>query len=48
MLLADFLEGLASGKPAMPDFKDALRTQHVCDAVLESAKGGKRVNVAQA
>ncbi len=45
--VADFLEGLASGKPAMPDFKDALRTQHVCDAVLESATGGKWVTIAQ-
>ncbi len=39
--VADFLEGLASGKPAMPDFRDALRTQYVCDAVLESAKNQK-------
>jgi predicted dehydrogenase len=39
--VADFLNGVASGKPAMPDFRDALRTQYVCDAVLESAKDGK-------
>jgi hypothetical protein len=31
----------------MPDFKDALRTQRVCDAVLASAKEGKWMNVAQ-
>jgi hypothetical protein len=31
----------------MPDFRDALRTQHVCDAVLLSAKEGKWVNVSQ-
>lgn len=46
--VADFLAGLGSGKPAMPDFKDALRTQYVCDAVLESAKHGKWVDVPQA
>ncbi|HKI34319.1 MAG TPA: Gfo/Idh/MocA family oxidoreductase [Gemmataceae bacterium] len=45
--VADFLDGVAKGKPAMPDFRDALRTQHVCDAVLASAKEGKWVNVAQ-
>ena len=46
--VADFLEGLGKGQPAMPDFKDALRTQYVCDAVLESAKSGKWVDVPQA
>jgi len=46
--VADFLDGVARGKPAMPDFKDALRTQQVCDAVLASAREGKWVNVAQA
>src|SRR5438876_8042651 len=45
--VADFLKGVGEGKPAMPDFRDALRTQHVCDAVLQSAKEGKWVNVAQ-
>jgi predicted dehydrogenase len=45
--VADFLKGVATGKPALPDFRDALRTQHVCDAVLQSAKEGKWVNVAQ-
>jgi myo-inositol 2-dehydrogenase/D-chiro-inositol 1-dehydrogenase len=39
--VADFLQGVASGKPAMPDFRDALRTQYVCDAVLKSAGDGK-------
>jgi predicted dehydrogenase len=38
--LADFLEGLASGKPASPTFRDALETQYVCDAILHSAKTG--------
>jgi predicted dehydrogenase len=43
--VADFLEGLAKGKPAQPDFRDALRTQYVCDAVLESAKKQQWVEV---
>jgi predicted dehydrogenase len=44
--VADFLEGVAKGKPAMPDFRDALRTQRVCDAILDSAKSLKWVEVA--
>src|SRR6202142_802303 len=32
--VADFLEGVAKGKPASPTFRDALETQYVCDAVL--------------
>jgi predicted dehydrogenase len=36
--VADFLESVAKGKPASPTFRDALETQYVCDAVLESAK----------
>jgi predicted dehydrogenase len=39
--LADFLEGLATGKPARPTFRDALETQYVCDAVLKSARHGR-------
>jgi predicted dehydrogenase len=46
--VADFLDGLAKGKPAMPDFRDALRTQLVCDAILQSAKDGRWVKVGQA
>jgi predicted dehydrogenase len=46
--VADFLEGVAKNKPAMPDFRDALRTQHVCDAVLQSAKEQKWVDVKEA
>lgn len=38
--VADFLEGLATGKPASPTFRDALETQKVCDAVLSSASSG--------
>jgi predicted dehydrogenase len=36
--VADFLEGLAAGQPASPTFRDALETQRVCDAVLDSAR----------
>ena len=36
--LADFLEGLESGEPVRPNFRDALETQRICDAVLKSAK----------
>jgi predicted dehydrogenase len=36
--VADFLEGVAKGKPASPTFRDALETQYVCDAVLKSAR----------
>ena len=36
--LADFLKGLETGEPVRPNFRDALETQVVCDAVIESAK----------
>jgi predicted dehydrogenase len=36
--IADFLDGLDKGQPAGPTFRDALVTQYVCDAVLDSAK----------
>jgi predicted dehydrogenase len=39
--VADFLQGLASGKPTSPTFREALETQAVCDAVLDSAEVGK-------
>jgi predicted dehydrogenase len=39
--VADFLDGVAKGKPASPTFRDALETQYVCDAVLKSAKTGR-------
>jgi predicted dehydrogenase len=45
--VADFLKGLETGKPAMPDFRDAYRTQLVLDAILDSAKDGKWRQVAQ-
>ncbi len=43
--VADFLEGLSSGKPTGPTFRDALETQKVCDAVLSSAKSGQWADV---
>lgn len=41
--LADFVMGIESGKPTQPDFRNALQTQKVCDAVLESARTGQWV-----
>jgi predicted dehydrogenase len=38
--LADFLAGIEQGKPAQPDFRNALQTQKVCAAVLRSARSG--------
>ena len=35
---ADFLNGLESGTPAAPTFRDALQTDYVTDAVLRSAR----------
>ncbi|MEJ7645566.1 MAG: Gfo/Idh/MocA family oxidoreductase [Chryseolinea sp.] len=35
---ADFLKSLDTGNPCHPTFRDALETQKVCDAVIESAK----------
>ena len=36
--VADFISGVESGKPAAPTFRDALKTQRVCDAILDSGK----------
>ena len=41
--LADFLKGLERGERVRPDFRDALETQAVTDAVLESARTEKWV-----
>ncbi|WP_374619408.1 Gfo/Idh/MocA family protein [Devosia sp.] len=43
--VADFLEGLKTGKPAAPSFRDALETNRVCDAIIASGKSGQWVNV---
>jgi predicted dehydrogenase len=39
--VADFLANLADGKSTAPTFRDALATQAVCDAVLDSAEHQK-------
>ena len=39
--VADFIEGLSSGKPAAPTFRDGLATDQVTDAVLRSARSGQ-------
>jgi len=46
--VADFLENVAKGQSTAPTFRDALETQCVCDAVLNSAKSGKWEKVAAA
>ena len=43
--VADFLEGLSTGKPAAPTFRDALDTSRVCDAIIQSGKTGKWVTL---
>ena len=35
---ADFLKSLETGEPCAPTFKDAMETQKVCEAVINSAK----------
>jgi predicted dehydrogenase len=43
--VADFLDGVAKGNPAQPDFRDAHRTQRVLDAILQSAREQKWVSI---
>ena len=38
--LADFVTGVENGIPSQPDFRNALQTQKVCDAVIDSANTG--------
>ena len=45
--VADFLEGLSTGKPAAPTFRDALATTVVCDAIIKSGKSGKWQDIAK-
>ncbi len=42
---ADFLASLEGGEKFMPDMRSAMRTQKVCDMVLESAKIGQWVDI---
>ena len=44
---ADFLEGLRTGTPAAPTFRDGLATDLVTDAVLASAKSGRWEKIGQ-
>jgi predicted dehydrogenase len=39
--VADFLQGIASGAVASPTFREALATDYVTDAVLQSAHSGR-------
>jgi predicted dehydrogenase len=39
--VADFLKNLAAGQSTSPTFREALATQAVCDAVLDSAELGQ-------
>ena len=43
--VADFLAAIEKGEPCNPTFRDALETQKVCEAVLESGKDGQWHNV---
>ena len=43
--VADFLDNLAKGQATSPTFREALETQKVCDAVLDSASSRQWVNV---
>ena len=43
--VADFLEGLQTGKPASPTFAEALATTRVCDAIIKSGKTGRWLDV---
>jgi predicted dehydrogenase len=43
--VADFIQGLETGQPQGPTFKDALETQLILDAILDSAKAQKWVEV---
>ncbi|MEP0323824.1 Gfo/Idh/MocA family protein [Bauldia litoralis] len=43
--VADFLKGLATGKPVSPTFREALETTKVCDAIIKSGKSGRWLDV---
>ena len=42
---ADFLQSLEEGKPCSPTFQDALETQKVCEAVINSANSKSWKNI---
>ena len=43
--VADFLKSIETGTPCSPTFAEALETQQICDAVLQSAKSRQWVDV---
>jgi predicted dehydrogenase len=43
--VADFVEAVASDGPVQPDFADALRTQRVLDAALQSAHKNRWISI---
>ncbi|HEX5053637.1 MAG TPA: Gfo/Idh/MocA family oxidoreductase [Planctomycetota bacterium] len=44
--VADFVQGLAKGQAVEPTFRQAQRTQQICEAVLQSAASRQWVDVA--
>jgi predicted dehydrogenase len=38
--LADFIKGVKTDNPVQPDFRNALQTQKVCEAILRSGQSG--------
>jgi len=42
---ADFLASIEGGKPHQPNMRTAMRTQRVCDSVIESARKGQWVEI---
>lgn len=43
--VADFLDGLRTGKPAAPTFREALGTNRICDAIIASGRSGQWVTI---
>jgi predicted dehydrogenase len=43
--VADFLQSLETGQPCSPTFQEALETQKVCQAVIESAASRSWKNI---
>lgn len=42
--IADFLKDMETDKVTQPDFRNALQTQKVCEAILESGRTGQWIN----
>ena len=45
LLVRDFAKGIDAGRAPSPDFVDGLRCQEVLDAVRESSKTGRRIDL---